>query len=267
VPVHVPLLLAAALVAQAAVSADDPEPTIRAFYRALYLHDRDAFRHIVVADPRADRFIGGDAPSAEQALEIEEDAKAFNLRVSTPFQWHGAPAVPGADGRYPVGTTARYLGSFKQSLAIVTVVRQQEGWKVDLRWWHALADVGERPPEPGTPEHAIKGLTLALVTLDREEAANYIAPGGTIEQLFAEAPRTREPSGQLMALAMEMPLVEVGPGEFFEMPSGTVLEGKKDADTKLLVGLYGPVEIPYVVRRINGDWRVVVEPYFRLIEW
>jgi hypothetical protein len=36
-------------------------------------------------------------------------------------------------------------------------------------------------------------------------------------------------------------------------------------DRKVLVGLFGPVEIPFVVRRIDGDWRVEPEPYFVLM--
>ena len=83
--------------------------------------------------------------------------------------------------------------------------------------------------------------------------------------LFSDAPRSREPSGQLDALAHEMPLVHLRPGEFFPLPSGRVVEGSSAADVVVLLGQYGPVEIPFVVRRMSGAWRVDPEPYFRLI--
>jgi len=60
---------------------------------------------------------------------------------------------------------------------------------------------------------------------------------------------------------MEMPLVEIGPGEFCRMPSGRVVEGFAAADRKVIVGQFGPVEMPFVLRRIDAGWRVEVEPY------
>ena len=35
----------------------------------------------------------------------------------------------------------------------------------------------------------------------------------------------------------------------------------------MLVGLYGPHELPFVVHRMGAEWRVAVEPYFSVIEW
>jgi hypothetical protein len=49
------------------------------------------------------------------------------------------------------------------------------------------------------------------------------------------------------------------------MPSGRVVEGVRRDDMKVLVGLYGPLEMPFVVRRIWIRWRVQPEPYFLLI--
>ena len=63
-----------------------------------------------------------------------------------------------------------------------------------------------------------------------------------------------------------MPLIEIGPGEFTAMPSGRVVEGVQRDDLKVLVGIYGPLEMPFVVQRIGTRWRVQPEPYFLLIE-
>jgi hypothetical protein len=52
-----------------------------------------------------------------------------------------------------------------------------------------------------------------------------MATDGTLDLLWTDAPRYREPSGVLEASVIEMPLVEIGAGEFVEMPSGRVVEG------------------------------------------
>ena len=88
-------------------------------------------------------------------------------------------------------------------------------------------------------------------------------PGArTVDILFSGAPSEREPSGVLDALVGEMALVEIGPGEFSVLPSGQVVEGVRGDDMKVLVGLFGSVEVSYVVRRIDGAWKVQPEPYF-----
>ena len=95
--------------------------------------------------------------------------------------------------------------------------------------------------------------------------SRFVAPGGDVNVLFAGAPRYREPSGVLEATTMEMPLVEIGPGEFCRMPSGRVVEGSATADRKVIVGQFGPVEMPFVLRRVGAGWRVEAEPYYELI--
>jgi len=49
------------------------------------------------------------------------------------------------------------------------------------------------------------------------------------------------------------------------MPSGRVVEGATVVDAKVIVGQFGPVEMPFVVRGIRGAWRVEAEPHFLLI--
>jgi hypothetical protein len=71
----------------------------------------------------------------------------------------------------------------------------------------------------------------------------------------------------MISLVGEMAVVEIGPGEFVKMPSGAIVEGVNDPARKVLVGLYGPNELPFVVRKVGAEWRVGVEPYFSVIEW
>ena len=53
--------------------------------------------------------------------------------------------------------------------------------------------------------------------------------------------------------------------EFFQTPTGKIVEGTRAADRKVLVGQFGPVEIPFVVTRVGSGWRVAAEPYFSLM--
>lgn len=273
------LAVAAAMIASTSVLAvqrppraptlgpDSPEPVIRAFYRALLSGDAAAFHKVIVVEPLADKFLPRDAPPPEMANEVAMESMDFSMRQTQPFRAHGKDVGVDAAGHYPVGTTSRYLANFPRSLTVVTVVRKADGWKVDLRWWEALVMLTEDGPEPGSAEYAVKLLTAALVTLRRDEASKVIVPDGKLEVLFAGAPSAPEPSDQMISLVGEMPLVEIGPGEFVRMPSGTIVEGVNDPAKKVLVGLYGPHELPFVVHKLGGEWRVAVEPYFSVIEW
>jgi hypothetical protein len=122
-----------------------------------------------------------------------------------------------------------------------------------------------REPAQDSPEFAIRSLLEAMLRLDRAAAARFAAPGADMELLFDGAPRQREPSGVLDAAVFEMPLVEIEPGEFARTPTDKVVEGTQAADRKVLVGQFGPVEIPFVVRRVGTAWRVEAEPYFVLM--
>lgn len=276
-PTHCLALVAAALFTSVAAAQhpprtaksgpDSPEPVIRAFYRAILSGDVAAYHKVVVADPLADRFLPRETPSPDAARQIAMASIDFSLRQTQPFRARGREVGVDATGHYPVGTTTRYLANFPRSLTIVTLVRKADGWRVDMRWWEALAMLAQEGPAPGSPDYVVKTLTAALVTLQRDEAKKVIAPDGNLDVLFAGAPSAPEPSDQMISLVAEMPLVEIGPGEFVRMPSGTIVEGLNDPVKKVLVGLYGPHELPFVVQKVGQEWRVAVEPYFSVIEW
>jgi hypothetical protein len=258
------LCMPAAIAASRA--ADAPERAVREFITALAMHDTQAFARAIRPDPRASRFINPQALTQEQRADAVRRLETLQVRATDDVLLRGKPVKPDAQGDYPVGTVAHYVASGNGGPALVTLVRETAGWKVDLRWWLAMVDL-ENAPEPiaGSPEHSIRSLLLALIGLDREEAMRYAVPGADVNLLFGGAPSTREPSGVLEASAMEMPLVEVGAGEFYRLPSGRVIEGAAAADRRVFVGQYGPVEIPFVLRRTGGAWRVEPEPYFLLI--
>jgi hypothetical protein len=243
-----------------------PERAVRDFIKALAMHDSQAFAKAVRPDPRAARFLNPQPLTSEQQAEAVRRLGTLQVRSTEDVLLRGRPVEADANGDYPVGSVGRFLASGDGGPAVVTVVRETDGWKVDLRWWLAMLDLSSAgPPAEGTPDYAVRNLILTLLALKRGEAARFVAPGGDIGALFAGAPPYREPSGVLEATTMEMPLVEIGPGEFCRMPSGRVVEGSAAADRKVLLGQFGPVAMPFVLRRIGGEWRVEPEPYFALI--
>jgi hypothetical protein len=203
--------------------------------------------------------------NVEAKEELEQNPEAVQLRVTRPYQFRGREARPDANGEYPIGTTVRFSVAYRYPM-VVSLVRTLEGWRIDLRWWLAMLDMASGPPpRPDSPEYAARALIASLVELDREAAAEFVTPDADLDALFAGAPSEPEPSDQLGLLVVEMPLVEIGPGEFCKMPSGRVVEGLRRDDMKVLVGIYGPLEMPFVVQRIGTRWRVQPEPYFALI--
>jgi hypothetical protein len=255
------------------IDGQTPRPTspveraVTALVRSLAMHDAEAFAAATLPHPRAMRLLNREPLSDEAKSEAERRLASLQVRVDEEFLLRGRPAAPDGSGDYPVGTIGHAIAAGQGGPMAVTLVRRPDGWKVDLRWWLAMVDLSEAtgPPAEGTTDYAIKRFLLALIGLDRGEALQFAAPGASADLLFEGAPSQREPSGVLEASAMEMPLVEVGPGEFYRLPSGRVVEGSSSADAKVVVGQFGPVEMPFSLRRIDGTWRVEAEPYFVLI--
>src|SRR6476659_7605816 len=148
---------ATASVSAAPPGVDSPEPVIRAFYSALLKGDADGYHKAIVEDPRAERFLMKAPPDADKAREVDMESQTFTMRQLQPFRLKGKEATP-ADGKYPVGTTTRYLASSPASLTVISVVRAADGWKVDMRWWDAIADLMQKDVQNGTPEYAVKSL-------------------------------------------------------------------------------------------------------------
>jgi hypothetical protein len=255
-----------AAVAAAAQPAASPEDAIRALMRALYADDRAAYEAVTVPHPDRHRLVQGGAVNEEALRELEDDPGMLQIEQVQPFLHQGQPAAPDAEGRLPDGTTTRYMVSDGRSPMIVSLVQRSDGWKVDVRWWLKMIEMAEGMGfTPGTADYAARALTASLVQLDRASAARFVMPGADMELLFAAAPSHPEPSGHLDALVAEMPLVEIGPGEHAVLPTGRVVEGSDGEERRVLVGLLGVVEVPFVVRRVEGEWRVEAEPYFLVL--
>lgn len=234
--------------------------------RAMYSNDVAAFKRLTAPHPRINLLTTGGSVNQEALRELDEDPAGLQIIMKRPFEYRGVAAKPDAAGKYPIGTTVVYVVAHHRSPIAIVVENKIEGWRVDPRWWIGMVDLAsDRTPGPATPEYAARALLASLIAMNREETLRYVVPGANPEILFDGAPSQKEPSGHLDALAMEMPIVELAPGEFRPLPAGGVVEGSAKPDVKLLVGLMGSVEIPFVVRLIGTNWKVEPQPYFALI--
>jgi hypothetical protein len=248
-------------------ATDSPDAAIRTLVRAMYANDAAAFRNVTLPDPRIHLLTTGGAVNADGLRELDEDPTGIQIILKRSFELRGLPAQAEAGGKYPVGTTAVYTVAHHRSPLVMVVERRADGWKVDPRWWLAMIELSqsESGPNQGTADYAARGLIASMIAMEKTKALQFATPGSSIEALFLGAPSRREPSGHLDALAMEMPIVELRAGEFRRLPTGTVVEGSPTADRKVLLGLFGSVEIPFLVRKVGAEWRVEPQPYFLLI--
>ena len=246
--------------------SDSPEPVIRGLVRAMYSNDAAGFKRLTISNPRIGLLTTGGRVNQDALRELNEDPGGLQIIMKRRFEYRGLAAKPDATGKYPIGTTAVYVVAHHRSPIVMIVQKQSAGWKVDPRWWIGMVDLAsDRGPAPGTAAYSARALLASLIAMNKEETLRYAAPGANLEILFDGAPSQREPSGVLDALAMEMPVVELARGEFRVMPMGTIVEGSARPDVRVLVGLFGSVEIPFVVRLLGNDWKVEPQPYFALI--
>jgi len=258
------LIAGSGLLAQ---SMATPEEAIRAMVTAMYMNDVAAYERVTLPHPQRARLTAGGRRNEDKLRQLKENPGGLQIKMKRPLLFQGKEVQPAA-GKYPTGTTGLYMVAHYSSPMVVPVVRKDDGWKIDLRWWLAMMTIAnsQEPPPKDSPDFAIKSMLFEMLGLKRTTAAAYLTDPKAIELLFIAAPSQREPSGVLEASVAEMPLVEVGPGEFFVTPSGKVIEGiVPTTDRKVIVGLFGPSEMVFVVERVKNAWKIVAEPYFVIL--
>ena len=244
---------------------DNPESAIRGVIRAMYANDADSFLRLLVPDPRARRLTVGGSRNETALRELDEDPGGLQIILKRGFQHRGVDLLQNAN-TIPAGTTAVYVVAHHRSPIVMIAEKRPDGWKIDPRWWLAGMEMAaDGYSERGSPAFSARGLLAALLEGDTGTVKKFTTPGADMATLFAGAPRQREPSGVLEALVSEMPIVELKPGEFRMLGNGDVVEGSADANTKVLVGLMGTVEIPFVVQKVGTDWRVRPQSFFGYI--
>ena len=250
-----------------AMAADDPEAVLRAFTRAAYSHDAAQFNALVFPRRGAGVLLSNEPVTREKLKEIETEAKVLRVEQLQPFRQRGVAVTPGPGGTYPDGTTTRYMTSFQGDQTVVSLVKKEGRWLVDVRWWLKIREMSlrEEKDKPEEKELVIKKFLLNLLRLNRRAVGESLVPGADIDIPFEGAPRVPEPSDVLPSLAIEMPLVEAEGDEIYPLLSGRLVKKDATKDEVVMVGLYGPFEMVFLLRRVNGTWRIVPEPYYRII--
>jgi hypothetical protein len=263
----VTLLVPVVAASSPSIAADDPEAVVRAFVRAAYSHDVVQFNALVIPPNSARVLLSTEAVPKDRLEQIESEAKALRPRQLQPFRQRGLVATPGTDGVYPDGTTTRYSTSFDGDLTVTTVVKKGGQWLVDARWWLKSREMSLRgeKDKPDAKELVIKRFLLNLLRLDRRAVSESLVPDADLGIVFEGAPRMPEPSDVLPSLAIEMPLVEADADEVYPLLSGKLVRKVATGDEAVMVGLYGPFEMVFWLRRVKGEWRIVPEPYYRII--
>ncbi|MEK6407732.1 MAG: hypothetical protein AABN34_12270 [Acidobacteriota bacterium] len=249
------------------MAADDPEAVVRAFVVAAYSHDATQFNALTFPASAASVLLGKEQVSKERLKEIETAAKALQPKQLQPFRQRGVVVIPGPGGAYPEGTTTRYKTSFETDHTVISLVKKEGRWLVDVRWWLKLREMSLRDEKtrPDEKELVIKKFLLNLLRLNRRAVSESLVPAADIDIAFEGAPRVPEPSDVLPSLAIEMPLVEAEADEVYPLLSGRLVQKSATGDEVVMVGLYGPFEMVFQLRRVKGEWRIVPEPYYRII--
>ena len=200
----------------------------------MYSGDVPAFERLTVPHPMRTRLTAGARTNEAALRDLKEGRTGLQVREQREKWFRGEAAKPAADGNFPVGTTALYTVARGGGPMTLPLVRQADGWKVDLRWWLGMMEMASgRLPAAGTPDATIRSMLAATLRFDRAKAAGFLSDSKTVEVLFLGAPSQRDPSGVLDATVFEMPLVEIGPGEFYPMLVGPIVEGSNDPNRKV----------------------------------
>jgi hypothetical protein len=256
--------LSSALSIAAAQSPGTPEAAIRELVRAMYARDVAAYNSVTTQHPLKSRLTSGAGAANEDGLRrLKEDPESLQIREMRPALFQGKEVDTLSSA--PIGTTALYMVAHQGSPMALPLVKRADGWKVDVRWWIAASQMMDGSDKPAPPEIAVRSLLAAVLRFDRARASRLITDAKQIDLLFLGGPREREPSGVLDAAVSEMALVEIGAGEFHPLPIDRIVEGGSTTDRKVFVGLFGPIEMAFVVRRIGSEWKVEAAPYLALM--
>lgn len=260
------LVVMLALSGFSATVSDDAEAVVRTFLRAAKSHDVSRFNAMVFPQGAGAVLISSEPVPNEKLKEIESEASSVKLRQVQSFRRLGVSASRGPSGDYPDGTTTRYL-TLESDSTVVSLVKKEGRWLVDVRWWLKLREMALRDEKTRLDEKEllVKKFLLNLLRLNRRDVGRSLVPGADIEIAFEGAPRVPEPSDVLPSLAVEMPLVEADPDEVYPLLSGKLVKRSAEGNETVMVGLYGPFEMVFLLRKIEKEWRIVPGPYYRII--
>ncbi|AMY12171.1 hypothetical protein LuPra_05444 [Luteitalea pratensis] len=85
-----------------------------------------------------------------------------------------------------------------------------------------------------------------------------------VEELTRNNSMAGADRGHVALLCVEMPVARARDAEVVRMPVGTRIVAGAVSEEVAYVGLLGSIEVPFRLRKVDGAWKVLPEPYF---EW
>ncbi len=235
----------------AGAQTNGPEQAARDFLYALYANDAADFQRRIVPEPNSELMVGRQTFTSEQLEKLKKEIGGLPLHLASPVS---------ADG-----TKAIYFTQLRGVVMAIPMQRSESGWRVDVRFWLAMMKQSTARPQKSDPEMVAKGFlfhilakkpgmlnefTSQRINGDEYTAANNL-PAGDLDQI--------------LSLCVEMPIVRARLGERVVLPSGESAVGADGGDSLVLIGLMGSTEIPFLLRRVGEEWKVVPQKYFEML--
>ena len=248
------------LVAVPVHAADDPKRVAHEALSAMLMGERAVFERLTLPTEGRERLLPA-SPLAGQA-RADREAQLERVRFSSPLPplFEGEPVDETDDAR--AGTRIVYVTQVGSSLVPVVVVRTGEGWRVDPRHWVAEREQRDADIRANVPPMIVKRFLHHLINGDTDQLVPLAFLPDVVEQLTRDNDLPAADRGHVAMLSLEMGVAAARPGEVIRMPSGTRITAGSSADELVLVGMLGTVEVPFRLRKRNGTWTVLPEPYF-----
>lgn len=241
---------------------DEPMRVARAALASLLRGESTTFATVTLPTDGVEAMLRQTPPTGQERARIDEQIERIRLSTPLPPLFEGQPiddaAVP------PVGARLVYVTQLGNSLVPVVVVRTAQGWRVDPRYWLAERTQQTADPDADLPAMVVKRFLHHLVNHDTARLAALTSVPSAVEELTRNNDMAGADRGHVAMLCLEMPVAKARDGEVVRLPSGTRVTAGASAEEQVYVGLLGTVEVPFRLRRLEGQWKVVPEPYF---EW
>ena len=252
------------LAAAQPIAPKEAEQAARDFLYALYANDAaDVQRKTVPGDDSAG-LIGQQTFTRAQLDTLKAEIGRLPLHVGAAPSFDGKP-VPGSAAPFPVGTKVVYRTSYRGVGMVLPLQHTENGWKVDMRFWLAMLKQREVRPEKTDPEIVAKSFLCYLLAKQPEALNQFVAQPIEADEYTAANNLPPGDLDHILSLCVEMPIVRARAGERVVLPSGEVAVGDAQADSLVLIGLMGPVEVPFLLKRVGDAWKVVQQKYFEML--
>ena len=242
----------------------ETEQAARDFLYHLYANDAAAVERSILPGDDSAALIGPQTFTQAELDKLKTYISRLPLHVGAPPSLDGK-ALPSSGAPFPIGTKIVYLTQFRGVAFAVPLQRTENGWKVDLRFWLAMRKQRDVRPQKTDPEIAAKSFLCNLLAKEPDALNQFTSQRINGEEYTAANNLRPGDLDQILSLCVEMPIVRARAGERVALPSGEVIAADVESDSLVLIGLMGPVEVPFLLRRVDDVWKVVPQKYFEML--